>query len=140
MLVLQGSQGSARSTAIKILAGDENFSDQANIGFHQKTQGELLHGVWLLEVAELSGMRHTDVNALKGFLSRDTDRCHAAQARFATKDPHQCMFIGTTNDDTYLKDETGHRRQAPPVVRDEGQGGGASRRPGRPGRPGRRRT
>ena len=110
MLVLEGPQGSGKSTAIKNLAGDENFSDQAVIGLDQKTQGELLSGVWLYEIAELSGLRHTDTNDLKSFLSRDTDRYRAAYARFTTSSPRQLVFIGTTNDETYLKDVTGNRR------------------------------
>lgn len=110
MLVLEGTQGSGKSTAIKILAGEENFSDQTVIGLDQKVQGELLQGAWLSEVAELSGLRHTEVNALKSFLSRDTDRFRAAYARFTTSYPRQCVFIGTTNDEVYLKDETGNRR------------------------------
>ncbi|WJS84226.1 VapE domain-containing protein [Paracoccus sp. TOH] len=32
MVVLEGSQDSGKSTALKILAGDENFSDQPIIG------------------------------------------------------------------------------------------------------------
>lgn len=110
MLVLEGPQGSGKSTAILILAGDGNFSDQSIIGLDQKVQGELLQGVWLYEVAELSGLRHTDSNDLKSFLSRDTDRFRAAYARFTASNPRQVIFIGTTNDDTYLKDETGNRR------------------------------
>ncbi|MBJ2153784.1 virulence-associated E family protein [Paracoccus sp. IB05] len=110
MLVLEGPQGSGKSSALRILAGVENFSDQNIIGLDQKVQGELLMGVWLYEVAELSGLKHTDTNDLKSFLSRDTDRFRAAYARFTTSHPRQCVFIGTTNDDTYLKDVTGNRR------------------------------
>lgn len=110
MLVLEGAQGTGKSTAIKILAGEDNFSDQAIIALDQKAQGELLQGVWLFEVAELSGIKHTDVSHLKSFLSRDTDRFRAAYARFTASYPRQCVFIGTTNDQAYLKDETGNRR------------------------------
>lgn len=110
MLVLEGAQGTGKSTAIKILAGEENFSDQRLIGLDQKAQGELLQGVWVSEQAELSGMKHTDVNDLKSFMSRDTDRFRPAYGRFVTEMKRQCVFIGTTNDENYLKDETGNRR------------------------------
>lgn len=110
MLVLEGPQGSGKSTAILIMAGEGNFSDQSIIGLDQKIQGELLQGIWLFEVAELSGLKHTDSNDLKSFLSRDTDRFRAAYARFTSSNRRQVVFIGTTNDDTYLKDQTGNRR------------------------------
>ncbi len=110
MLVLEGSQGTGKSTALKILAGEEAFSDQTIIGLDQKAQGELVVGVLIYEVAELSGMRHSDTAQVKSFLSRDTDRYRPAYGRYRIEIPRQCVFVGTTNDDSYLKDLTGNRR------------------------------
>lgn len=110
MVVLEGPQGTGKSSALKILAGEENFSDQNLFMMDQKAQAEAIEGVWIFEIAELSGMRHADVTAVKSLLSRAEDRFRPAYARFKERWPRQCIFVGTTNDDTYLKDQTGNRR------------------------------
>jgi len=113
MIVFEGVQGTGKSTALSILAGDENFSDQSIIGLDPKTQAEALEGVWILEIAELSGFKHTETAHIKAFLSRSTDRIRPAYARFKESWPRQSIIVGTTNDDSYLKDETGNRRFLP---------------------------
>lgn len=113
MIVFEGVQGTGESTALSILAGDENFSDQSIIGLDSKTQAEALEGVWILEIAELSGFKHTETAHIKAFLSRVTDRIRPAYARFKESWPRQSIIVGTTNDNNYLKDETGNRRFLP---------------------------
>ncbi|CAM3344783.1 VapE domain-containing protein [Asticcacaulis taihuensis] len=110
ILVLEGPQGSGKSSAIKILAGEEYFSDQDLLALEPRAQMEALEGVWLYELGELAGMRHADVNKVKAFASRSIDRGRAAYGRFAEVRPRRVILIGTTNDDQYLKDETGNRR------------------------------
>lgn len=113
MIVFEGVQGTGKSTALSILAGEENFSDQSIIGLDPKSQAEALEGVWILEIAELSGFRHTETAHIKAFLSRSTDRIRPAYARFKESWARQGIIVGTTNDDSYLKDETGNRRFLP---------------------------
>jgi predicted P-loop ATPase len=113
MIVLEGKQGSGKSTALKILAGEEFFSDQDIISVDSKTQMELLEGVWIYEICELSGLRHTEISKVKSFLSRQEDRGRPAYGRYKEVLKRQSIFIGTTNDDTYLKDKTGNRRYWP---------------------------
>ena len=113
MVVLEGPQGSGKSTAICILAGDENFSDQNLFSLDDKAQMEALEGVWLYEVAELDGMSKAEVSKIKAFISRTEDRGRPAYARFKERWPRQCILIGTTNDEFYLKDSTGNRRFLP---------------------------
>jgi hypothetical protein len=110
VLVLEGAQGGGKSTAIKILAGDENFSDQDILTQDPKTQMEGLEGVWLYEISELEGLSRADTSKVKAFASRATDRGRPAYARFRESRPRQTVFIGTTNDDKYLRDMTGNRR------------------------------
>ncbi|MEP4189973.1 MAG: virulence-associated E family protein, partial [Sneathiella sp.] len=113
MVVLEGKQGTGKSTALKILATEEDFSDQDIIAADSKTQMELLEGVWIYELCELSGMRHTDVGKMKSFLSRQEDRGRPAYGRYKEVIKRQSIFVGTTNDQTYLKDKTGNRRYLP---------------------------
>jgi virulence-associated protein E/DNA primase RepB-like protein len=110
ILVLEGPQGTGKSTLINIMASDEFFSDQDILALDNKSQMEALEGIWIYELCELAGMRHTDVNKIKAFASRAVDRARPAYARFSEARPRRGIFVGTTNDDQYLKDETGNRR------------------------------
>ena len=109
MLVLQGGQGSYKSTAIQTLFGSRFFTDDID-DFGSKDAAMQLRGVWCIEVAELAGMGRAEVERVKSFISRGTERYRSAYGRNVEEQPRQCIFIGTTNADTYLKDETGNRR------------------------------
>ncbi|MFN7882115.1 MAG: VapE domain-containing protein, partial [bacterium] len=76
----------------------------------QKTQMEAMEGVWIYELGELAGMRYTDVNKVKAFASRSVDKARPAYGRVAEVRKRRGILVGTTNDDQYLKDETGNRR------------------------------
>jgi len=110
VLVLEGPQGSGKSTAVRILAGDENFSDQEILGLDPKQQIEAMEGVWIFEISELSGLNRSEIQRVKAFVSRQVDHGRPAYARFIERRPRQTIFIGTTNEDTYLRDLTGNRR------------------------------
>lgn len=110
VLVLEGKQGSGKSTAIRILAGDSNFADQDILSVDAKQQIELIEGVWLFELGELSGMNKADIARLKAFVSRQVDRGRPAYGRYREDRPRQVVFIGTTNQGAYLRDTTGNRR------------------------------
>jgi hypothetical protein len=119
IIVLEGpTEGRGKSTAIKILAGPENFSDQKILGVDDRKQQELTEGVWLYEIAELTGMNRAEVEHVKAFASRDTDRARAAYARFQTSQRRRTVFFATTNrTDDYLISDTGNRRFWPVLTR-----------------------
>jgi hypothetical protein len=74
IIVLEGPEGTGKSTGIEILAGQENFSDQTIIGPDDRQQQEAVRGVWLFEIADLAGMSKADVDRTKAFASRLSDR------------------------------------------------------------------
>lgn len=110
IVIFEGSQGTGKSTAIRILAGDENFSDQDILTLDPKAQMEAVEGVWLYELGELEGLSRADMSKVKAFASRLVDQARPAYGRFRETRPRQNIFIGTTNDDQYLRDRTGNRR------------------------------
>jgi hypothetical protein len=111
MLVLEGPQGQGKSTLLRILAGgDQNFSDAEIIGDSKREQQEAVQGVWFYEVGELEGMSKHDVTAIKLFLSKTHDSARPAYGHGRVDRPRRCIFIGTTNDEGYLRDPTGNRR------------------------------
>jgi predicted P-loop ATPase len=110
VLVLEGKQGTGKSTAIQILATSEYFSDQDLLSLDAKQQMEALEGIWLFELSELGGMYRAYLDRMKAFISRTTDRGRPAWGRFREDRPRQVVFIATTNDEKYLRDNTGNRR------------------------------
>src|SRR5262249_22288223 len=52
----------------------------------------------------------SEVTHVKLFASKTHDKARRAYARARTDQPRRCIFIATTNEDTYLRDRTGNRR------------------------------
>jgi predicted P-loop ATPase len=119
MLVLENpEQGTDKSTALSVLAGhDDWFSDDLPLSATSQKAIEMMQGRWIMEAAEMSGMRRTEIEHLKAFLSRRIDRARMAYARCVTEAPRQCVVFGTTNSSEYLRDTTGNRRFWPVLVR-----------------------
>lgn len=109
MLILEGPQGSKKSSAIKTLAGADWFTDElAEIG--SKDAAQQMRGVWIVEFAELDAIGRAEVSRIKSFLTRTTDRYRPPYERYVITVPRQCIFAGSVNPETYLRDETGNRR------------------------------
>ncbi|PTY76690.1 virulence-associated protein E [Heyndrickxia sporothermodurans] len=111
MPVLTGAQGMGKTTLIQKM-GKSWFTNSIE-SFEGKEAAELLQGVWLVEIGEMSAYNKSDVNTIKGFLSRTEDQYRAAYARKTEKHPRRCVFFGTSNRSDYLKDPTGGRRFLP---------------------------
>jgi predicted P-loop ATPase len=116
VLTLQGAQGAGKSTLARILASDDFFTDNISGDLGQADVVQSLQGRWIVELAELDGLRRSDVPTVKAFLSRTADRARFAYERHAADYPRQCVFIATTNEDAFLRDSTGNRRFWPVKV------------------------
>lgn len=117
-LVLSGEQGQNKSKMCKALAGEQYFSETLPSIRSDKTDAiRHLQGKWLVELAELAPSRTSDAEDLKAFLSGAVDRVRMPYAKFDEAFPRQCVFVGTTNDDQFLRDATGGRRFWPVAVR-----------------------
>jgi len=109
--VLEGSQGGGKSTFLRILSRhDDLFTDALGIGADDRETIEIAHGKLIVELGELAGISKRDLNNVKAFASRQSDRARLAYARFAIETPRQFTIWGTTNDHEYLSDPTGNRR------------------------------
>tara|TARA_R110002020_G_scaffold55476_1_gene153845 strand:+ start:475 stop:1704 length:1230 start_codon:yes stop_codon:yes gene_type:complete len=120
-LILAGKQGTLKSSALRTLAMDpEWFSDSA-IDVKHKDAMQGLSGVWIKEFAELEGLRARDAQTIKAFMSGQVDHFRPAYGRNHVRRPRQNVFVGTTNELTFLSDVTGSRRFWPVLVAADGK-------------------
>lgn len=104
-------QGVGKSSAVEVMFAPWFTDDIAEIG--SKDSQMQIRGVWGVELSELSAMTRGEVERQKAFASRRKDRFRPSHAKHVIEVPRQCSFVGTTNSDEYLKDETGGRRYWP---------------------------
>lgn len=115
MLVLEGAQGAGKSTALKIIAG-EWFEESMTLAAEPKEVIEQTRGKWIVEFAELSGIRKREVEHVKTLITRTSDSARLAYKEFEVTVPRQFILAATTNDEEYLQDPSGHRRFWPVKV------------------------
>lgn len=112
VLTLVGEkQGTGKSTFINKLGG-EWFSDSFHTVTGQKAF-EQLQGAWLMEMAELSGTKKSEVESIKHFITKREDTFRPAYGRIVETFKRQCVFFATTNETDFLRDSTGNRRFMP---------------------------
>ena len=107
-LILEGPQGSNKSTALKTLAGLYFADELADLG----TKDSVLQtqGVWIIELSELDSLSRAEVGRIKAFMSRTTDRFRPPYGKRLIESPRQCVFAGSVNHSSYLRDDSGGRR------------------------------
>lgn len=114
MLVLEGRQGVGKSRlAARLAVRNEWFCGSLNLNADAKTKAELVSRAWIVECQELDGARKATLDAIKSFLATQFDVYRPAYARNAGSHPRHCVIIGTTNEDAYLRDQSGNRRYWP---------------------------
>ncbi len=108
-LVFEGKQGKRKSTALRTL-GSPWFIDHLP-DLSKPDASASLCGVWIVEMGELASLRKTsNIESVKEFLTRQTDRFRPPYGRRTKEVPRQCVFSASTNRDTWNADETGGRR------------------------------
>lgn len=120
MLLISPGQGMGKSTLCRILALDPAWhTDSFKFDGSPQNMIPQLFGKLVVECGELAGWSRKDAEDIKSFVSSRSDNFTKKYEAFATDQPRRCIFIGTTNSETPLKDETGNRRFLPVHVQGE---------------------
>lgn len=115
--VLEGPGGLGKSTLVEALASTPWFSDTHFDVSRGKEGQEQVQGLWVYEIAELANFGKSEVELIKAFISAKVDRYRPSYGRVVESYPRQCVLVGTTNQNTYLRDRTGNRRFWPVPVK-----------------------
>lgn len=107
-LIIAGAEGIGKSTLFSIMGGDW-FNDSLTTT-EGKSGMEQLRCGWVIELAELSSIKRSDVEQVKNYISRRDDIYRAAYGTVVERHPRQCVFCGSTNEAYFLKGNTGNRR------------------------------
>jgi predicted P-loop ATPase len=112
MMILEGEQGIGKSRFGAILFGEELFGEMPK-DIANKDAQMALRNKMCMEFGELSQFKRNEIELVKSFLTRQVDEFRPPFGKTQVTQPRTCVFIGTTNKRSYLKDETGNRRFCP---------------------------
>lgn len=111
VLILEGNQGRGKSTLVRVLFN--NWYSETSFDIGAKDGYQHIQGIWGVELPELDSFNKAESTAAKSFFTALTDRFRPPYGRNMEEFARQCVFIGTTNQDQYLKDYSGNRRYWP---------------------------
>ena len=111
--ILEGEQGIGKSSCLRALVGDDWFLEMSISDVTNVDAMQVLRRKWIAEMPEIDGWSRSETSHFKGYVSRQVDTYRASYGRGTRDYPRQTCFIGTTNGQEYLKDETGNRRFQP---------------------------
>ena len=118
VIVFQGKQGCGKSTFTQWLAVEPKFFNSIKTITGQKAY-EAIAGKFVVEIEELLATMANDrgltvqEETCKSFLSTQVDTYRRPYDTRPDDYPRSCIFIGTTNRNTFLTDKTGNRRWYP---------------------------
>ncbi|MBO4849878.1 MAG: hypothetical protein J5529_03130 [Prevotella sp.] len=109
-LILAGPEGVGKSSLLKVMGG-EWYNDTLSLAAMDGKQAmEQVKEDWIFELSELSGLKKSEVESVKAFLTKQEDKFRPAYGVVTESYPRHCVFCGTTNETAFLKGDTGNRR------------------------------
>lgn len=112
VMVLFGPQGIKKSTSLSMLVGHDWHLETVGSPDH-KDFFDQFRGKVIIEFSEGETLSKSDVKKLKAVVTMQSDTFRPAYGRHTIDYPRRCVFAMTTNQDEFLKDDTGNRRWLP---------------------------
>lgn len=107
--ILISKQDRRKSTWVQHL-GFGWWGGELTADFHNlQLAAEQMQGKLFLEMAEITNMKRSDAQQQKAFISRTKDKVRLAYDRRAIEFHRQNLFIGTTNEYEFLRDDQNRR-------------------------------
>lgn len=116
VLVLEGEQGIKKSTSLAILGSpfpNANWHVETAMSTDNKDFFMQFQGKAIIEFSEGETLSRTEVKRMKAIITMQFDKFRPPYGRMSVDFPRRCVFAMTTNQEEYLKDETGNRRWLP---------------------------
>jgi hypothetical protein len=117
VIILEGSEDAGKSKLVRTLASPEWYVELTK-GLDNKEAHMMLQGAWVAEFSELDSLSRTEETKLKAFITHQEDTWIPKFSNFKTTSKRRTIFIGTTNEKSYLKGQTGNTRFLPIKTQD----------------------
>lgn len=108
VLVLQGKQGLKKSTALAVVGGPWYAEGHEEVG--SKDFYLTLHGKLVVEIAEMDSFTRAEIAKVKQVITCSTDRYRTPYGQLSVDYPRRSVFVGSTNEEVFLRDPSGARR------------------------------
>lgn len=106
--ILVGKQGLRKSTFFRVLASSEWFND-SDIKIGDKDAFLILGRAWITEWAELQAYKRAGRDALKAFITSQSDSFRPPYGHNEITVPRTFVIVGSTNDVNFLMDVANRR-------------------------------
>jgi putative DNA primase/helicase len=112
VVILCGDEVAGKSKLVRSLASPEWYRE-ISTSLEGKESHVLVQGAWVAELGELESLSRTGEARLKSFITMQQD-AYVPKYKMATVSvPRRTIFIGTTNEETFLRGTTGNTRFLP---------------------------
>lgn len=111
--VLVGEQGIRKSTGVAAIAPAVEHFVEVRLDKRDEDAARELRGKLIGELGELRGLMSRDSEDIKQWIAKTHEEWVPKYQEFSVKVPRRLLFIGTTNRDEFLVDDTGNRRWLP---------------------------
>lgn len=108
-IILVGGQGIGKSRGVQAIAPGPEFYASIRLGDKDEDIARKLRGVLVGEIEELQGFQTTDLDRIKAFMTRTHEKWVPKWMEFATTFARRIVFIATTNEEVFLRDDENRR-------------------------------